>query len=93
MDEQKKPITLQQLVSVLPVGADVHTFRNTMNMLIGADWRKQHLIETAEKYQDSIELTGEMARGMGHGVALHDDVGVLFIETDEELLKKLEAKL
>jgi len=93
MKDEKKHITAIQLEGILQDGDMVHTFRNTGNMLIGADWDKESVIKAAMKYEDTLELTGKMARGMGHGVALFDNTGPLFIETDENKLAALEKTL
>ena len=98
MDEDKKFITVEQFASVIKIkkeddGEFVHTFRNSGNMLIGADWSKEKILEKAAEYAKTIELTGEQARAMKHGAAFEDDAGYVFVETDEEKLKALEATL
>lgn len=93
MKDDKVKITAEQLETILKDGDTVHTFRNSVNMLIGADWSKTDLLATAKEHESTLELTGTMARGMEHGAALFDKTGPLFIETDEEKLKELEKTL
>jgi hypothetical protein len=84
-DEEKRThLTYEQAVEMLEDGEEIHTFRNSPMMLIGADWSRKHLLETMKKYESTLELTGPAATGMGHGLALHDDMGPLFIKTKHE---------
>ena len=92
----KTYLTKEQAISVLPEGESVHTF-NPGFALVGADWSREDIIDKIQR-SDVIELTGEMARSMGRGMcACNNDAkywgDVLFIETDEEKLKALEATL
>lgn len=83
----KKIITSEEAIELLPEGDEIHTFYNMGAMLIGADWEREEVIEKLEAV-DVIELTGECARSMEHGICaynhgcLQDEV--LFIETDAE---------
>ena len=93
----KTYITVDQAISVLPDGDFVHTFYNTGFSLVGADWSREDIIEKILN-SDIIELTGRMARGMGHSMCVynndtkcHDEI--LFIETDETRLAALEQEL
>ena len=93
----KKYITNEQAISILPEGEDVHTFINPGFGLVGADWSREKLIDKIQK-SDILELTGEMARKMGHGLVIYNTTAkvqddLLFIETDEEKLVALEKKL
>lgn len=87
----KKYLTVEQAISLLPEGEDIHTFYGGV-ALIGADWERQEVIDKL-KSVDKIEIAGEFARRMGHGLAVYNDNAeylsdVLFIETDK---KKLDA--
>lgn len=98
MEEEKTFLTVEQFASVIKIKKDedgefVHTFRNSANMLIGADWSKEKLLEKAAEFSKTIELTGEQARGIKHGVVFEDDAGYVFVETDEEKLVALEKNL
>lgn len=90
----KAYITKQQAISVLPDGDNVHTFYNSSFGLVGADWSKDDIIDKIER-SDIVELTGKMARNMGHGICVynkdtkyHDEI--LFIETDEKKLSEID---
>lgn len=84
-------ITADQAVDLLPDGDDVHTFRGGGFMVIGCDWRRASIIE-ALRSAPAIQLAGDVARGMRHGMVI-DDGGLLFISTDEQKLAALETKL
>lgn len=93
----KTYITAEQAISVLPDGDSIHTFYNPGFGLVGADWSREDIIEKILN-SDIIELTGEMARGTGHGMCAynndtkyHDEI--LFIETDETRLAALEQEM
>ena len=90
-------ITAEQAISVLPAGESVHTFYNMPFGLIGADWSRTDIIDKLEN-SDKIELTGEAAKSMNHGICAYDNSvkmqsDILFIETDMEKLNDLEAAL
>ena len=90
-------ITYKQAVSILPDGEYVHTFINNAIGLIGADWSREGILEKLRS-SEVIELTGEQARGMGHGMCAYNKDAkwqsqLLFIETDEEKLAALDAEV
>ena len=90
-------ITAEQAVSILPDGEHIHTFINGGLGLCGADWSRADIIDKLNK-SDKIELTGEMAKSMKHGIAAYNDTAkyqseLLFIETDMGKLAVLEAGL
>lgn len=89
-------LTFEQAEKLLPEGKTVHTFYNNGLMLAGADWDRGEILDKL-KNSDHIELTGDGARGMGHGMCAYnegDTLGdVLFIETDEEKVKALEKEV
>lgn len=93
----KKYITVEQAISVLPEGDSVHTFYNPGFGLVGADWSKAEIIDKL-RGNDIIELTGSVARGMGHGICTYNkdtkfQRDILFIETDEARVSALEKEL
>lgn len=86
----KKYLSAEQAISLLPEGDEIHTFYNMPFGVLGADWSRQKVIDKL-KESDKIEITGEMARSMKHGIAVYNDdtkrqSDVLFIETDENKL-------
>lgn len=90
-------ITYEQAVSILPDGEYVHTFINNAIGLIGADWSRTEILEKL-RTSDIIELTGEQAKSMGHGMCVYNKDAkwqsqLLFIETNEEKLEALEAEV
>lgn len=90
----KTYITKEQAISVLPDGDSVHTFYDNPGFgLVGADWSRKDIINKIQG-SEIVELTGKIARGMGHGICvynedtkLHSDI--LFIETDESKLSAI----
>ena len=90
----RKYITYEQAVELLPKTEDIHTFYNTSFGLIGADWSRADIIDKLQK-SEIIELTGETARSMGHGMCAYNkdtkyQKDILFIQTDEEKLSAFD---
>lgn len=88
-------LTPEEAVSILPNDEYVHTFYNNAFCLVGADWNKKEIIEKLNEPNVFIELTGEQARGMNHGMCVYSKAAkfqdqILFIETDEEKLTAFE---
>lgn len=81
MSDEREYLTFEQAEAMLPDGDDIHTFRNGSGMLIGADWRREQVIEALRQYKP--ELSGETATRMNHGIYLEDAHGPLFIATKE----------
>lgn len=86
-----------EAISVLPDQHNIHTFYNHPISLIGADWDKDEVIDKL-RAADIIEVTGEAAQAMKHGICvynkdakLHSDI--LFIETDEAKIKRFTEPL
>ena len=78
--DDKELISLEAAIKRLPAGDMVHTFRQGGLCLIGADHERDRLIE-AMRNAPEIEVTGPQAQAMGHGLAIRDEHGWLFIET------------
>ena len=92
----KRYITYEEAASLLPGGDYVHTFYNNSFGLMGADWSKEEILDKLRK-SEIIELTGDTARSMGHGMCAynkdtkyHSDI--LFIQTDAEKLEKMDGE-
>ncbi len=86
-----------EAISALPDQHNIHTFYNHPIGLIGADWDKEEVIDKL-KAADIIEVTGETAQAMKHGICVyntdtkvHSDI--LFIETDEAKIKRFTESL
>ena len=84
MSEEIVFLTIEEAKNMLPVRDVVHTFRQGGLALIGCDWDKSDVLDTMNKFSDAIQLSGETATSMGHGIVLEDDKGYLFIETKEK---------
>lgn len=92
----KRFISVNEAISLLPEGDTIHTFYNTGLALLGADWQRQDVIDKLAK-SDKIEITGDTARSMNHGLAAYNDdikyqSDILFIETDKEKLDKFDLE-
>ncbi len=87
---EQRTISAEEAIALLPDGKQIHTYRNPAGMLIGADHSRKSLIADIKKYEYTLELCGDLCRSMKHGLALADDVGYLFIETDEEKLNAFD---
>lgn len=89
-------LSYDEAVSVLPKGEMIHTFYNMPTCLIGADWSRAE-IENKLMASDYIEVTGEQAQALEHGICAYNkdtkwQSGILFIATDMDKIAKL-AKL
>lgn len=78
--EGKIILTYKEAIKRLKKRGRIHTFRNTANMLIGADWDRIDLLYALKKAKE-IHQSGEQAKGMGHGLAIMNNESWLFIET------------
>lgn len=88
-------LTYDEAVSLLPNNEDIHTFKNAPFGLIGADWSRDDILAELKKPDIVIELTGEQAKSMKHGICAYSKNAkyqseILFIETDEEKLTAFE---
>ena len=78
----RKSISFEEALTMLPGSETVHTFINPgVGVLAGADWDRKDVIDALRK-AGTIELTGEQAQRMNHGIAIQRSVNDwLFIET------------
>lgn len=95
MANEKRYITYEEAVSLLPDGDYVHTFYNGLFGLLGADWSREEILDKLRK-SEVIELTESQARAMKHGMCAynkdtkyHSDI--LFIETDADRLEEFDG--
>lgn len=83
----KKFLTIEEATALLPDGETIHTFYSTGMCLVGGDWDRADILQKLVEV-DKIELAGDFARSMGHGLAVYKDgaklIDVLFIETDKD---------
>lgn len=79
-DSDKEFIELDEAVKRLPKGKAIHTIRQAGPCLLGADWDRPGLIEAMRK-APAIEVTGQIAQDMGHGLAIRDEHDLLYIAT------------
>lgn len=92
----KKMLTYEEAVSLPPEGDSVHTFINMGFGLCGADWSREEILDKLRK-SEIIELTGQMARGMNHGLCAYGknakrQSDILFIETDAAKLAEFDPE-
>lgn len=90
----KRYLTFEEAVSLLPNEEYIHTFYNASFGLCGADWSKSEILDKLQK-SEIIELTGETARSMGHGICAYNkdtkfQKDILFIQTDEKKLLEFD---
>jgi hypothetical protein len=85
-------LTKEQAISALPKGKQVHTFLNPNGMLIGADWSKKSVLAEINKSDDNcLEIGGELCKGMKHALIIYRDNSPLFVETNMDVIEKLES--
>ena len=88
-------LNYEEAVSLLPNGEGIHTFYNASFGLMGADWSREEILNKLKEKDIVIELTGEQAKSMKHGMCAYSKNAkyqseILFIETDEEKLTAFE---
>ncbi len=71
-------------------GERIHTFRGTGFTMIGANWDREDILTTIEEYD--VEISGEIAQSMKHGICLKDHHGWLFIETKPSEIESAEGQ-
>lgn len=91
----KRYLSYDEAVSLLPNGENIHTFINASFGLCGADWSREEIYRKLSEADIVIELTGEQAKAMRHGMCAYSkdakyQSDILFIETDEEKLSAFE---
>lgn len=75
----RKKLTVEEAVALLPAGDTIHTFRNPgVGMLVGADFPRDEIIERMKKF--GVCLSGPAATRMRHGLFIEEPRG-LFVET------------
>ena len=82
MNEGRVFLSYDEAVELLPDTDYIHTFRGRVPFMIGADWKRDDLLEAIQKYQP--ELSGDFATSMGHGIVFKDHHGWVFVETKED---------
>lgn len=90
----RRILTVEEAISLLPDGESVHTFINGGFGLMGADWNREEIIDRI-RGAERREITGPMARGMGHGLVLYPtnakyQSDLLFVETDKARLDEFD---
>jgi hypothetical protein len=82
-DNEKCPVSFEMAEAMLPDGSHVHTFRSSVGMLVGADWERCELLDRMRRYESTLEIGGPECQRFGHGLAMWDDYGPLFIQCKE----------
>lgn len=91
MEDKKINLTLEEAENVLIVhDSTVHTFRNPGGILLGADHNHKNLLKKMMEFKDTLQIGGEACKNMNHGLVLFDDIGALFIESDNKKLDRYE---
>jgi len=93
----RHPLTFEEAETLLAEGDQIHTFvealTNAGPVLLGAEWDRDDVLNMLryEASRGNVELAGEFAATMGHGVVVlrtRDDSGPhppLFLETNDAL--------
>ena len=80
---EREIIPTEKALAMITDGDYIHTFRTPFaGTMVGCDISRESLLEKMNEF--SVELSGEIATGMNHGLVLIDGVGPLFIETLKE---------
>lgn len=87
-------LTPEQAIDLLPERDSIHTICTPgLGIMFGADWTREDVIEALKKPDVTIEVTGNISRGMGHGICMYPPDPyydqLRFIETDMDKLNEL----
>lgn len=83
MEDERVYLTADEAIRMLPDGDMIHTYRQGGGfVLIGADWERERLVEKIASGKP--EFAGENATRSGHGLAIVDEHGPLYIETKRQ---------
>ena len=79
-------IAIEDAIEMLPDTEGIHVFHNPSGILMGRTWAKEDIVDLIER-SGQIAVSGELARSLGHGMAVYygDGNEHVFIETKEEL--------
>lgn len=92
MTKPRQYLTFEQAVSILKKTEFVHAFTNPAGKLLGAEWSRHLIIrEMLKAGPRDIEIAGDTAIRLGHGIAFHTMPTTLFVETDERELNAFLA--
>ena len=78
--DAKELISFEDAEKLLPDGPQIHTFRQSGPLLLGADMERGELLK-AMREAEAIEIAGPTATAMHHGLAIQNKTGLLFIAT------------
>jgi len=78
-DDERKVLTKEEALAMLPDGDFIHTFMQSGLMLLGADSTRERILKEMEIHE--FEISGEQATKMGHGIAFCGEHGWVFVET------------
>ena len=78
--DERITMPYDEAITYLAPKGRIHTLMNPNGTLLGADWRREQVLSLL-KSAERIDITGEMAQRMKHGLAVDDGGRVVFIET------------
>lgn len=90
MSQERRYLSVEEAVSIIPDGEEIHTQIQKGMMFIGADWSREDIIDKIKR-SEVREISGPFARGMNHGLVLYNrnakyQSDLLFVETDKAKL-------
>jgi hypothetical protein len=87
-------LTINQARSVIEINKGfVHTFVQIGTVLIGADSKFDSILKKLEDNSQYIELSGQQAESMQHGICINKENKPIFIATDSIKLQILKNTL
>lgn len=90
--DNRRFISPDEAIALLPDGDDIHTFMNPGGMLIGCDISRAAIIKKFNEHPDKIEIGGETARRMKHAIIVIQENGPLFIANDAGKLNDFDPQ-
>jgi len=90
-DGERVYLTKDEAISALNPGKYIHTIMNPAGgIMMGADLSRQSIIKLFEDNDGKIEIGGDSCKSMKHALVVHRDNGPLFIESNMEVINKLD---
>jgi hypothetical protein len=84
-------LTKEQAVELIGDRESIHTLVNpSPSILIGCDYSRKEIMEAIEQ-SHLIEVAGESAKSMGHGIVIWtSESNYMFVEVDAQQLNEIE---
>lgn len=85
LEDQSEYLSYDEAIKLLPDKDKIHIERDIPGLAqLGCNWDRNDILNTMKKFENTLQISGPNAQKCGHGLALIDASGPLFIETKKE---------